>query len=304
MGNSTVFVLGAGASQPLFPLGRQLTNQVIQILSDRSSVTSSLNFHLDHRKALVGALSEANLPSVDNFLEKRPEFVELGKAAIAECLIRLENLELLRRKDLRPNWYDYLWEKIASKSSTLDKLNTLNIKIITFNYDRSLEQYLYGSVLNAFGKAPFDTAQAMFDFEFVHLHGSLGVLPWQNDSSRFTSRVRKYDHNAASEEILIAAKSIRIIHEGVSLEKDETFSAARRILSNAARVYFLGFGFHPTNVRRLGLFDFARAEMKATATGLTSNEVNSLNTYLKGIVKFSRNSNDCLGFVRNEVIWE
>ena len=51
-----------------------------------------------------------------------------------------------------------------------------------------------------------------------------------------------------------AANNIKIIHEAT----DDTpeFVEARKYLKDAIRIFFFGFGFHPTNCRRLKLDDF------------------------------------------------
>src|SRR5690606_24349576 len=90
----TVFVLGAGASNPYgFPLGGKLLSLVWESTSN-AAVDHPL-CKLGHQQAELDAFAEAlaasNRPSVDAFLEHRPEFLMLGKRAIALTLARFES---------------------------------------------------------------------------------------------------------------------------------------------------------------------------------------------------------------------
>src|SRR4030043_2096500 len=93
---STVLVLGAGASRPYgFPLGDDLrqritafcfntnTFQCKQILEVGHSEQEIHDFHT----SLVGSINE----TIDTFLEDRPSYRSIGAFAIAQVLMQLEN---------------------------------------------------------------------------------------------------------------------------------------------------------------------------------------------------------------------
>lgn len=92
----TVLVLGAGASCPYgFPTAKQLRNDVCKAFSSQDTPASRLlgdsaapaKQFLEFRDAFW----RSGTPSVDAFLEGRPDFLHVGKLAIAYCLIRYEN---------------------------------------------------------------------------------------------------------------------------------------------------------------------------------------------------------------------
>lgn len=83
----TVFVLGAGASYPYgFPTGEGLVNEVISLAGlDRTLDAFLYNGCVDlDVKRFARDLADSDSPSVDSFLEHRPDFLRIGKLAI--CL--------------------------------------------------------------------------------------------------------------------------------------------------------------------------------------------------------------------------
>ena len=239
----TVFILGAGASKPYgYPSG----NELIQLICD--------NLMTDHKpqfKQLRGlgckdediitfkeALYYSGQPSVDAFLEHRQDLVEIGKSAIAQALMGYESTDTLFETG---DWYQYLYEKM---STSFDRFDQNNIAIITFNYDRSLEHYLFTALKHSYNKTEEQCAEKLRDIPIIHVHGQLSYLPWQDAAAR------KYGLSGP-EHIRAAAAQIRIISESIDIPKDETFNQARYYLQEADRVFFLGFAYHRPNVERL-----------------------------------------------------
>src|SRR5229473_2124193 len=97
--NRTVFVLGAGASAPYgFPLGLDLLDLVVtrMTLRDKPNLfTQFLGQSYDEMLTFGEALARSGRTSVDAFLEHRPEFIELGKLAIAYALMDRELPDML-----------------------------------------------------------------------------------------------------------------------------------------------------------------------------------------------------------------
>jgi hypothetical protein len=129
----TALVLGAGASSHLnFPLGRALKNQVCDTLRQCG--------HSDEE--VVGfaeALRGSHQPSIEFFVEPDAHATlrPLAREAIAAALIPRENLQMLQR---HPGWYEYLFNRIGSR---LEHFEKSRISIITFNYDRSIDTFLF-----------------------------------------------------------------------------------------------------------------------------------------------------------------
>jgi hypothetical protein len=99
----TIFVLGAGASKPYgFPLGRKLLFEACDCLAKPTG--NARNFIMKHCaktdmdiNVFVNELRRSHISSVDAFLENRPEYLEIGKPAIAVALIPHETFDTLVR---------------------------------------------------------------------------------------------------------------------------------------------------------------------------------------------------------------
>src|SRR3972149_10553274 len=92
----TVLVLGAGASVPFgYPTGRDLLLDVCERMRSGHPVLRDIlirkDIPLDQAGALAMLLAQSMQPSVDAFLENRPEYMQVGRIAIAWSLIPRED---------------------------------------------------------------------------------------------------------------------------------------------------------------------------------------------------------------------
>ena len=117
------------------------------------------------------ALLASNQPSVDAFLENRPEFTELGKTAIAIKLIGCEKPDALKRT-AKQEWFEYLWYQLGPRK---DDFWGSKLSVITFNYDRSFEYSLFRSLQSAFGLSEDDAADTLKSIPITHVYGQLGL---------------------------------------------------------------------------------------------------------------------------------
>lgn len=249
----TTLVLGAGASKPYdFPTGKALREE----LCDPGKLNGLPEKYSEQDiSAFCEAFKRSQMPSIDAFLANRkdhhvmgagsPTFSELGKAAIAYCLMQREDESklFLERDD---HWYQYLWSKI---SDSLESFGSSQLKIITFNYDRSLERYLLVALQNAFGIRATDAATHLRKIPILHVYGKLGALPELPEPN---SQTRPYSADKLTPMAIdIAAKGIRVIDE--HRKDDGIFQQASSWLRESQRICFIGFGFDSTNVRRLKL---------------------------------------------------
>ena len=173
----TVLVLGAGASAPYgFPVGDGLRSMILEMDDPEYGPGKKLaacGFE-DMVKAFAKSFAESDCPTIDDFLEKRPEFESIGKHAIAQVLLKYENpLELFRDHN-KPRWYHLL----RGAMEPLEQIAENELSIVTFNYDRSLDHYLY-TVLKQTLKWNDDKCRTALDaIPIIHIYGSLGRLPW------------------------------------------------------------------------------------------------------------------------------
>ena len=144
------------------------------------------------------------------------------------------------------DWYEYLWHAM---SGTFEDFWDNQVAFVTFNYDRSLEQFLHTVVVAHYSdKSEEECSCALGRFNWVHVHGTLGALPWQKGSMA----KRSYGSNPSAAELSQAADSIGIV--GDVHGSDERFVRARYLLYDwAERTVFLGFAYHQENLDNLAV---------------------------------------------------
>lgn len=183
---------------------------------------------------------------------------DIGKYGIALALRQNKSLDTLfhspRLRDgdggigHQDDWYEYLWAQLSSgiTGSNLKAFSETRLTVVTFNYDLSLEHYLFTAAKNSYGLADDEATKLLEPIKFVHLYGQLSGNPF---SSAFC-----YEFNFQNDFRLLVkdAALIQVIDEQRELELSN-FSKASDALTKAQRICFLGFGFDETNVRRLGL---------------------------------------------------
>jgi hypothetical protein len=266
--SGTVLVLGAGASADYgFPLGRDLRDIVCSRCASPPEAMLEHGFSKADFSVFGGALAHSGYTSVDWFLEKHPEFISIGRIAIATSLIPFENPEkLFPPHGPKTHWYEDLCNLMWSDDDCSYLLGN-SITMLTFNYDRSLEYYLRtvaetrtgltagAATLEVHGPHRIVVAQGP---TMIHLHGQLGQLAGAED-------VRTYTQSLSPEHIGLAAASLRLLSEAD--EESPEFLMARNAICKCERLYFLGFGFHPKSVQRLCNFSDDKLMAGKTVTG-------------------------------------
>ena len=284
----TVLVLGAGASAPFgFPTGQGLKDLVCEkILRLPVKFWDTLGFKTDIITRFITALQNSGRSSVDAFLEYRDDFLDIGKTAIAATLLPFEKTTGLyrdwinKRKRGKGNWYDLLFG-VLSDGVPFDEFDTHKLSIVTFNYDRSIEHYLFTSLKNSYNKTERECKVQLRNIKIIHVHGSFGPLDWQYRPTGSPSV--PYDSGMDSNIIKLAAQNIKIIHEDTADTPE--FTQARNLLLNSTKVLFLGFGFHPTNMKRLEMEKIYQTgnNVVGTSQGLKHQrkiEIEHVNPYL------------------------
>jgi hypothetical protein len=272
----TVLVLGAGASAPYgFPVASELKQKICHEFAKGSAAISLL-----HKESGISvgdfsnfreAFLKSGSPSVDAFLEHRPEFIDVGKLAIAWCLIPFESEATLFENigSRGGDWYQYLSTKL---NASFDKFGENRLSVITFNYDRSLEHYLFTTLLNAHGRSPEECLVALRKIRIIHVYGQLGRHVYVEQAARVYSADNRTYCNTVN-----AAQGITLLHDKIKPELE----AAQKILTAAERVCFLGFGYHELNLQRLRLQDSSHnRNVFGSAQGFVGNELGALENAL------------------------
>jgi hypothetical protein len=247
----TVFLLGAGASVPYrFPTSAGLKEKICRELLTGHSLFALLRecgqadrFITDFRDAF----QNSGVASIDAFIARRPKYQEIGELAIAASLAPIEAVKHLTSVDNRRangGWYELLWNDMLAGALTTDELLRNPIKFLTFNYDRSLEQYLLNGIKHTFDLDECQAFEVLDRIPIHHVYGSLGdydpVRGYQYGST---------DHAELVDRVLNARKSIKT----VPAARGSTDPVAATWLADAERIFVMGFGFDPTNCSRVGL---------------------------------------------------
>ena len=284
----TVIILGAGASLHYgFPLGEKLRENIIGSIKSVengsfSTISSSAvrqdlvyDYGSNRYDSLVRyILTNENVPSslkewrhhinfkdrmdeshnytIDSFLTENPSYREIGKLYITLEILRntaaqgrFSKIGISFNKDVYQNsntmgWYRALCHKILENSEGVDKLRKNPIDIITFNYDTSLEYYLR----NHIGSSEMHSDIKYDDFiSIIHVHGKIELCESENFLKHF---------EIFSENIMSSMNDIRVIGEN---NDNSHLEAARESISNAERIYIMGFGFDEANYRLLEIPD-------------------------------------------------
>ena len=307
----TALVLGAGASRPYrFPLGKQLKDEIVSSLAPTANRAELAELTgvatVNELERFFHSLRFSGLTSVDVFLESNPQFLDVGKFMIARTLIPFESVEELFVPFETPvsssghlprevNWYEFLWGRMM-EDADFDSFGENQLSIVTLNYDRSLEQYLYMSLLNAFGKSEDEAAEKVAQIPIVHVYGKLGNLPWDGEPSR------AYEPDTSLEKVSLASEGIKILHETTG--DSELFEEARRWLASSDRVVVLGFGFNQANVDRLGLGALTQSHNWASRKGIQDAELEGPKRSLASDNwTFVSHTYDCLDLLRRHIGW-
>lgn len=257
---NTVLILGAGASKPYgFPTGQELREKIIR---EGGSRLGGLNqgswrqedYRLNGEK-FAATFDKSGVTSIDRFLNMQTEdYVIFGKILIMAFIRDYEKHSKFNEHIKNPNqdWYRVFWNKINSGVEKFEDLSFDNFQIISFNYDRSFEYYLYQSVRNLFPKSIIQdklVIALMKTLKVIHVFGRVESMIWENGESFDEDNVLRYYNNLHFDynELLARRETINIINE---VKKDT--SEYKEIIESSKEVFFLGFGFLEENMKLLG----------------------------------------------------
>ncbi|MBU3655300.1 MAG: hypothetical protein FGM23_02940, partial [Alphaproteobacteria bacterium] len=286
----------------------------------------------ENLKTFIGNIRKYKPINIDYFLhqvygggtEQHKQLIQLGHELIAEVILRCEKKIDDRGNFTRPikdqdgnlakdknginsyedNWYRYLRHDLLSDGAlegeqdengltTALKKSLKNLHIITFNYDVSLEYFLYESfkvlnekcaqavleklnILHVYGQIRDNFQQEItnnrkFGYPLEPLDPLSNYGNWDNIDSKLTQNqiniINTDPWASAKEEITkldkalkIAAPHISVIGENKS--RDEKVTArAKEMLKDAETLAFFGFGFDENNLNVLGFEDFNKNPM-------------------------------------------
>lgn len=255
----TCLILGAGASRPyLLPTSGELRNIILggehaekafknlewdsEVVSDPVSFYDDLLKELRVEKGLLQQFRReffnAQRVSIDSFLSHRKaDFESVGKLAIATAILICEN-----ERRLNANWYQWLLERIIEDGPDFP---ATQLSVITFNYDRSLERFLWRAFRHSFKTSNGQADQMLKRIEILHVYGDVGKFRG-SDTFEYGSLNSLLDkpwtlRSAADDVNIVAPRAV-----------PETSARASQMIQEAERICFLGFGFWKENLDLLG----------------------------------------------------
>ena len=291
----TVFVLGAGSSCPYgFPTAADLRKQILSDFEgryvhflDRGGATSPTDRiaqgypHLPGIREFLNCFDRSTTPSVDLFLARNPRFETIGKIAICLTILHAEKYSDFREQAEKPelDWYRYIYDRLTHELTGKDSFQEFHkntVAFVTFNYDRSLEHFLFESLLNSFEDADTQKVrEQLAQVPIIHVYGRPAPLAWQEPDTRRGLDYGKNIDDLSLVNVRGLIDNIRIVHEK---QKTAELKRACEEVAKADRIFFLGFGYAKENLEALD-FPYVLHEghqVHGTAMGGTPGEIKGL----------------------------
>lgn len=300
--SNTLFIIGAGAGKEIgLPIGSELSDRIAQkvnfaqdplgqltagdqtirrlLLENATKYGTSLaDFYAAGRQIAKGLRYSR---SIDEFINKHKDNQHIqycSKLAIAQAMVESERNSAIfiqtgessfqRQSDVDSSWMMEFVRILHDGLAKTDMSKLLaGIKIITFNYDRSLEHLLFFTLQYSYGVSDGVAAEALADMPIVHPYGDLGRLSWQVDKPGLPFGRVDY----AQRNLPTVAHRIRTFYE--QLQDEGEMNEIRCAVAEAEQIIFLGFGFHPQNVEMI------RANRVGTTTTTTTTTTRARRIY-------------------------
>jgi hypothetical protein len=271
----TVFILGAGASHEFgYPLGSELKQRILDGIAPGNELFVELKnagcTEVELARLRRG-LVYGERDTIDDFIaahKRDPDLQSTCRKAIVLAISKCESEAKLFGSGY--HWYKRLLVFLRRHPRFMKREH---FQFITFNYDRSLEHYLYRGLTHGGGELPENFVEEFLLENFYHIHGHVGFLDWHPSS---VGHRREYALGMNREMINDIAPKIATPTEGTHLPTELKAS-----LQSADFVNIMGFGFHQSNLEKIGFDDFTtpnrkKPKVRSTVKGLDASFVNVL----------------------------
>lgn len=313
----TTIVLGAGASKEAgLPVGRELKSEIARLLdikyeyghtliSGSNEIAAAfrikveaagkrdINPYLHACWQIRDAMPQAI--SIDNYLDAHVGdslTVVAGKLAIAQAILEAEqkssffvgrdaNPHMIDFSQVEGTWFNKFVQLLTENcrpDALADSLS--NVSVISFNYDRCFEHFVYHALQNYYRIGPEDTAAALTNLKIFHPYGRVGSLPWQDDEIPMG-----FGSEPCPEHLLSISAQIRTFTEGTDPDTSN-IDQIRECVSDCSRLIFLGFAFHRMNMSLVSSVQNLRAPVASygTALGLSKPDCAIVEREIRGLV--------------------
>lgn len=285
----TLFILGAGASEEVgFPLGLEL----VEIIRDMVNVRQKPDRRYTGAPDLISDVAKTSGQSEDRvltvargiavgigFADSVDDYLDLhradklkiliAKAAIVRAILEREaESKLLKGAsefagrvdsgELKETWFVRLMRMFARGVAPEQLFQ--DASFISFNYDRSLEYFLWHAIRALYGLSDQETTISFKKARISHPYGVIAQIPQVG----LAGAVPFGDTSAPESAVSLAENIVTYSEE---LDRSD-FKEMTAQVEAAQTVVFLGFGFRPQNVRLLTPSNSMRAnKIFATAFG-------------------------------------
>lgn len=268
----TVLILGAGASVEYgYPLAIDLKKEILKKLQD-TKVRVELKEWYGYSDFLLDnfalAFSQSGVNNIEDFILERNEFEEVGKLVLAKVLLEIENTTVPFKDE---GWYQYLFNVM---NDSFESFGQNNLSVITFNFDRSLEIFLYEALRNSYGKSHVEILSTLKNIPIIHIPGQVGNIPWQG--------TREQDTQISRTELLEATKGINIV------QKLEINVQIQELLNSSEVIAFLGFGYDESSMKSLGISNLEDKIIMGSTFGLKPGEIKLIAKKSNGKITFPK----------------
>lgn len=263
---SITLILGAGASVKYgYPTGSQLIQDISK--ADIEKIFSDRITPIEWKKRL----KETQPQSIDYFMSLDQNLMLTVKPYMYLYLLAKENVDATLTLDYTNHWYNSFFDKLIVQKVEVTKRNLSRIKVITFNYDRSLEYYLSRVIKQRCFHNDIDYSNAFKLMQTMDIHHVYDRLPWltgekQGEPGLEYGSVSLNDITSSRAHqhlgLVNGGELFKICHEKIDEIKINTNYS---FIRNTDNVLFLGFGFHEENMKVLK-HEFNNSHIKYYAT--------------------------------------
>lgn len=298
----TTFVIGAGASKEAgLPVGEALAGTIANLMyfefdfgrltkGDSTFLHSMqryfpdrdvVNEHLRAARQIWGGIR--HVKSIDNYIDTHkhnPHIGALGKAAIAYSILKAEKASPLwldphqgrqstPLNKLADTWFVRFGQQLVEQVSFQELDNVFNnINVICFNYDRCTEEFLRYWLMAVYSIDDQRARRLVNELTIIRPYGKVGDLA-----------TISFGNETYLTDIFHLSGNINTYTEQIS---DTNLTAKiEKAIGEAHTLVFLGFAFHPPNMKVLaGSKKWQAKRILASAIGFSDSDVKGIERQL------------------------
>jgi hypothetical protein len=296
----TLFVVGAGASSEVdMPTGRQLIDiiakkldyqlvngsrrqgfgdeDILDIFQQNTQTREGIESHFQAAWRVRDGIIYSK--SIDAFMDihEDDEKVQLcGKLAIVKSILEAEQASYLYiekeggefrvLEKLKSTWFFDFARNINDgvRRTEISRIFE-KVSFIIFNYDRCFEHFMFNAVRRLYSIDADTAASIMKTLRIVHPYGTIADLLWEDKKGM------PFGFPANRTAMQLMASRIKTYTE--QIEQSETLEEMRDVISDAHTIVFLGFSYHPANMKLIGLEHANQVEqIFGTAKGVSESD--------------------------------